>query len=218
MASKPAKYPSDPCGGGSSPDTGAGGSACQPGPNNEPVADSSGRAPGYSPAAQAAVDLARRELHRVGQRGYRVFLVWQERERGGQYRELKRIELMPVRVQGVSDVDWTGDVSGMAREGSLELSEISLAQVSEHDLMGRLDQRDPEDGVEFFYEIVRYARCADDKPEPMRYTPAGLPEYDIADLQWVIQVQDQHNPRGPDGEDRTLANRGRRRRRSSLRT
>lgn len=199
MSSEPIKYPDDPCGSAEG-DSGAveGPGICAPGSGNLPVADQFGMPPA-AVQGQAAVDRARRELHVVGQRGYRVWLVWRVRERGGVYRELKRIELMPVKVDGISEVDWVGDSSGFRHDGGIRLTEVSLAQVSEHDLMGRLNRTDPEDGVEFFYEVCRYSRCPDDAPVPQRYTVAGLPEYDVQNYQWVVVLTDQHNSKAADG-------------------
>jgi hypothetical protein len=153
----------------------------------------------------------------MGLRGYRVFLVWQKRGVNGAYEDVRKIELMPVNAQQVRSVGWRSGPSGMHSDGALQLTEVSPAQVSEHDLLGHVDGVDPPDGVEFFVEIVRYARCAGDRPIPQRYTPSGLPEYDAENYQWVMNVTTQQNPRTEDGEDQTLTTKPGPRRKPSLR-
>jgi hypothetical protein len=101
---------------------------------------------------------------------------------------------MPVKVESVSNVDWQSDVSGMHADGMLRLSEVSLAQVSEDDLMGKIDGSDPPADVEFSISVLRYPRCADDTPQAQKFTPASLPEYDTAGLQWIMFISDAHNP------------------------
>jgi hypothetical protein len=174
---------------------------CRPGPGNAPVGSILGT---LGVSLQSTVDAARRLQHELGLRPYRVFLVWQRRDRGQVARELRRLELMPVRVAPVEEVRWTlGPVGGHA-EGSLALSEISPAQVNEDMLRGRLDGREPEPDVEFFYEIVRAARCeGDDGGRPQRYTPASLVGLNGEGFEYRLVVTDQEAPRGRAGEDQS---------------
>lgn len=193
-------------------DTGAGSaSGCLPGPGNAPVQFR------FDGPLQRAVDAGRRAAIQAGAHGYKVSLVWVRRDAQQVFREVKRIDLMPARVDRVSEVRWTTGETGAYHEGTLLLSWVSLSQVSDQDLLGHLDGADPPSDVEFLIEVTRFARCPDDRPEPQRYAPASLPEFDLLNHQWVMTIQDAHQSRTPSGQDQTLKPLAPNRRRSKLR-
>lgn len=171
---------------------------CAPGPGNELTTD---YACSLAVQLQGVVDQARRQQHLLGFRPYRATLVWQERDAQQRYREIKRIELMPCEVKLTSQftrIQWMLSTGGSRPDGDLQLFQISPAQVTMDDLRGRLDGQDPPDGVEFFYEITRDARCAGDSAESWRYALKSLPFLDAAAFQIVVDITSQITPRNPD--------------------
>lgn len=178
---------------------------CGPlGPGNQPVSDCDYRR-SLGVDLQGIVDEARKFRHDFGLRPYRVFLVWQRRDARQEFREVKRVELMPVRVSNLTQIDLELAASGLQPSGTLALSEISPQQVDEHMLRGKLEGRDLASNEEFFYEVALIPRCDGDTPIRGRYTLAGVPFFDGQKFQWRVAVSDQENPRGPFGEDQTLA-------------
>lgn len=170
---------------------------CGPGPGNEPVeADTYQCSLGLG--LQATVDSARRITHALGLRPYRVHLTWARRSSRQVYEVVRQIELMPVVVSPVDDLDWELTTAGRQATGDLVLSEVSPAQVTKDDLLGHLDGEPVGDGVEFWYEVTQRKRCpTDPEPSPGRYTPSGVPGYDAPGFQWVVRLTSQQNPRGP---------------------
>lgn len=186
--------------GGSCGDCSSGAGVCEPGPGNEPVSDSD-YACGIGVQLQGVVDEARRLKHELGLRPYRVFLVWTKRNSRQRADELRRIELVPVRVTGWENLQWKLGQTGSHAEGTIRLTEVSPAQVDEDLLRGRLDGRAPADGIEFFYEVVRRPRCEDDKAKTAigRYALATVPEYNPDRFWWELFLVDAEAPRAPEG-------------------
>lgn len=144
----------------------------------------------------------------LGGTPYRAFLVWEKQGEDGEFRDVRRVELMPVQVVGLADVLLEVSASGVKPEGDVMLTGVSPAQVTADDLMGRLDGRPWDDGgCRFFVEVVQHQLCAG-RPEPsrFRFTPRGLPELRTAKapVGWMLRLTDQSMARGRHGEDRTL--------------
>lgn len=176
---------------------------CAPGPGNAPITDAAYQA-SLGVSLQSTIDDARRTLHELGLRPYRVFLTWARRNHRQVFEVIRRIELVPVAVSAVDAVDWDIEASGGIPSGTLELSEISPAQVTEHDLRGLLDGQDPPDGVEAFVELVRLPRCPTDKPIPARFTRSSEPYLDGTRWQWKMRITDQAAARSPDDTDQVI--------------
>jgi hypothetical protein len=173
-------------------------SGCEPGAGNAPIDYV------FNAAMAQAVDMGRRAAIEAGAHGYQVSLIWVKRDHRQVYQEVKRIDLMPARVDSPAEVAWSNSEAGGHADGALVLSWVSLSQVSDKDLMGQLDGKDPPDGVDFFVEVTRHKRCEGDSVTPQRYTPASLPEFDTVDYQWRMSIHDQHHPRTEHGEDQTI--------------
>ena len=150
---------------------------------------------------QGAVDAARRTAAEVGARGYRVYLVWTKRDSRLRAQELKRLELVPVNVSDLTEVDWDVTPGGSSADGAVRLTEISPNLVTEDDLYGRLDgEPDLPPGVEFMYEIVRRTRCSTEAaPAPQRFQIASVPHYDPVRLWWEVIVTSADASRAPEG-------------------
>lgn len=141
--------------------------------------------------------------HELGFRPYKCYLVWQERDAKQRFKEIKRIELMPVRVRLTSEftrIKWTLSNGGSRPDGFLQLEDVSPNQVSEADLRGQLDGRDPPDGVEFFYEIVKQPRCAGEVAQTIRCALQSVPFLDAAKFMYVVDLKDQAVVRKPETE------------------
>jgi hypothetical protein len=178
-------------------------------PGNEPVEDDAYRC-ALGVRLQPAVDRARRLSHTFGVRPYRVFLVWQERDRYRIWRERCRLELIPVRLEGLSGVDLTLAEAGLNPEGIITLHEVSPSQVTEDDLRGFLDGalwgKDTVDR-EFFYEVRLHERCIGRGPggtKRRRFILGAEPEYKGDDLQWEVGLVDQEIARDRSDRDRSL--------------
>ncbi len=165
---------------------------CAPGPGNMPVPDECYQ---QSPLVclQGTVDEARRVLHQAGFRPYRVFLVWQERDARQRYRDVRRVELMPVEISDISAMSWRSAPVGTHADGTVTLTQVSPAQVSEDDLRGRWQGGDPPDGMMFFYEVRRIGRCAGEgeRIDPLRFTLASPPALDPKKFEWKVRLTDQ---------------------------
>lgn len=179
---------------------------CEPGPGNAPVEDCEYQcSPGVD--LQPVVDEARRVQHELGMRPYRVFLVWQQRDVQRVWQEVARIELMPVRVSDLSDVDLDLTRAGIAPSGALVLREVSPQQVDEQTLRGWRDgaQWATTDSREFFYEVVMHERCpGGTKARRQRYTIATQPFLNGARLEWKVGLVSQIIARTDEGVDRTI--------------
>lgn len=174
---------------------------CEPGPGNAPVADSE---TWCSPvvALQGAVDSARRIGHLLGARPYRVELVWTKRDTRLRAQEIRRVELIPVKVSNQTEIEWDQLPGGFGRLGLIRLSEISPNLVTEDDLYGRLDGKvDLPPDHEFFYEITLRARCEGaEAGRPQRYQVASIPWYDPLKMGWEILVTPADPNRARPGE------------------
>jgi len=181
------------------------GDACGAGAANAPVVD-------IKCSLAAGMFGLRDEMQRLkaqlGGTPYRAWLVWEQQGDDGEYRDVRRVELMPVQVKGISEVLLEVSASGLKPEGDAMLVGVSPAQVTADDLLGRLEGRPwDEAGCRFFVEVVQHQLCAGRaEPTRMRFTPRGLPELRTAESPagWMIRLTDQSMPRGRHGEDRTL--------------
>ena len=200
---------------------------CGPGLGNRPVPEQEYRT-SLGVCLQDIVDNARRFVHELGLRPYRVFLVWWDRDRRQRFTEesvVRRVELVPVKVGSFDSVRWELSPSGMYDDGLIQLSQVSPAQVDAKTLLGKLDGEDPPPGVEFFYEVVQHKRCPDDRVQPGRYTPAAVPYFDAERFEWVVVLGTQQAARStapdrdtPDRDNTFKPARLRRKHRNTLRT
>ncbi len=182
------------------------GDACGAGASNAPVL-SIQCAPLVS--LQGVVDLGRRLEASLGGVPYRVFLVWERLQDGGEaWVDVHRVELMPVEVRGLNELLVEYTPSGARFEGEVLLVGISPRQVTQDDLLGRKDGRDwSEDGARFFYEVVQHQLCQGRvEPTRLRFIPKGHPELRTARAPtgFMIRLRDQAVARGRHGEDRSL--------------
>jgi hypothetical protein len=197
---------------------------CAPGEGNAPIpASEYQRSLGV--CLQSAVDESRRIIHEVGLRPYRVSMVWLGRDRKQRFTEtVRKIELVPVKVSAFTAVSWDVSASGMVRDGDIVLSEVSPTQVDYNTLLGKIDDYDPDPGVNFFYEVEQIARCAGGNGFASgRYTPTSIPSFNGDRFEWTIALAAQQQYRAPEGttpdRDQTFRPASQRRpRRSILRT
>lgn len=181
---------------------------CTSGPGNEPVSGDAYRR-SLLVRRQAVVDRGRAKAHQLGARPYRVFLVWQERDHKRKFREVKRIELMPVKLTAMDAVDLEASLAGLDGDGGVTLTQVSPQQVSEDNLYGWIDGVDwaaNNADREFFYEVQRHSRCSGRDPtRRARFVLAARPHYDGAKMQYRVQLVDQDVARDRDGNDQTVA-------------
>lgn len=158
---------------------------------------------------QPTADRARRIAHRLGFRPYRVAIIWQERDRKREWREVYRVELMPVRVVAMDSVARELGESGNRAEGSMRVTEVSPQQVTENMLRGQLPAgvqwgADTHDR-EMFFEVQRFRRCPEDPENPRhRFILGSEVHHDAEQMMFTFVLQAQQVPRGPEGEDRSL--------------
>jgi hypothetical protein len=157
---------------------------------------------------QGVVDGARRIVHEVGARAYRVRLVWQERDGvTGLLREVYSLELVPVRVD-VGREQFSDEVAGQVPGGAITLREVSPIQVDELTLRGYLQgenwsQDNP--AREFFFELEQIKRCAGDPAvERYRYVLDGVPELLPDRFEWRVRLLAQFGRRTRAGQDSTV--------------
>lgn len=155
---------------------------------------------------QGVMDNARRVRHVLGLRPYKVFLVWEQRGADRVFHPVRRIELLPVRISALDDIDLTLTEVGIHSRGSLVMDEISPNQVTEDDLRGRFDGASFNgEGQQFYVEVVQQKRRPDDpSPKPQRYITSSQPYYDADRFWWQVSLQDQEAAPGPGGKDRTV--------------
>lgn len=155
---------------------------------------------------QGIIDRARRLPQAMGLRRERVFLVWQKQHEVTRvWQEHLRIELVPVKVAGLSKIDKALGDGGLRSDGEVTLTEVSPAQVSIRQLQGWIGDEDwPNTSErEFFYEIVRGRRCAGDDEEPrLRFTLSS--EVESMAYGYKFRLLTQHVPRGDGGVDRSV--------------
>ncbi len=196
---------------------------CAPGLGNVPVSEAEYQS-SIGVCEQGTIDEARRISHELGFRPYRVMLLWTERDNRQRAKPFKAIELIPVKISTTNGVARTLSESGMDRIGTIQLSEISPAQVEYLDLLGKIDGQDPGPNIEFFYEVSRQRRCATgiSSGPPYRFVPSVEPYFDAENYEWTISLMDQNinrsdlgDPTAPADRDETF--RSGRRRKPSLR-
>lgn len=180
------------------------GDACGAGAGNQPVVD-------IKCSLAASMFGVRDDLERLraemGGTPYRVFLVWEAQDDEGVWTDVRRVELQPVRVVGLSDVLLEIGSSGVKPEGDVMIVGVSPAQVTADDLLGRLEGKAWEDG-RFFVDVVQRQLCAGRaEPSRWRFTPRGLPELRTAKapVGFMMRLTDQSVARGRHGEDRTVS-------------
>lgn len=180
----------------------------KPNDGNIPIADAAYQC-SLGVTLQPHIDLARRQIHSLGLRPYRVFLVWEKQQRDQTWKDVKRVELVPVELVALDTMDLELAEIGVNPEGAIRLTQISPVQVTEHDLAGKLDgvsldrQNDPDQ--RFFYEVVKFQRC-DGDPNPLRrrYVLGAEPYQKATHFGWRVVIIDNAASRGPGGEDRTF--------------
>lgn len=157
------------------------------------------------------LDPVRKLETELGMTPYRVWLVWELRGPDSEFRDVRRIELQPVKVVGLRDMNLGLSAGGMRPEGAIRIERISPRQVNEDDLRGLMDGKPwSEDGQRFFIEIQVRDLCGGGgrtPPKPMRFAPAGPPELRTVKrpIGFSMTLVDQSMPRGRIGEDQTAA-------------
>lgn len=176
---------------------------------NKPISDEEYRC-SLAVSLQPHIDLARRISHDLGLRPYRVFLVWEARDINQRFNVFRRIELFPVTITNLNDVDLALSAVGLDGDGFLKITRISPVQVTRDDLRGRIDMKNLDlapspDDRRFYYEIVRMMRCGSESSEFRgRYAVAAEPYLNANRYQWEVMVVDQIQARNALGEDRTF--------------
>lgn len=180
---------------------------CAVGPGNEAVPTDQFQC-SFGVRLQSTIDRARQLTHQFGLRPYRVWLVWQKRERDREFEEHFRCELMPVFVLAMDSIELNSSVWGEDMVGGVSLTWISAAQVTEDTLRGYLDGEDwaaQSTEREFFYEIQMHARCLDAKtPRRRRFIPATEPHFQATSFEWRVALNEQKVSRSRDGVDQTI--------------
>ena len=158
---------------------------------------------------QPTADRARRIAHRLGMRPYRVAIIWQERASKREWREVYRVEIMPVRVVAMDSVSRELGELGNHAEGAMRVTEVSPQQVTEGMLRGQLPAgvqwgADTHDR-EMFFEVQRFRRCPEDPENPRhRFVLGSEVHHDAEGMQFTFVLQAQQVPRSPEGADRSL--------------
>ena len=202
--------------------------ACACGPSTLPSGCPPGRGPGFPPvqpgnqpvelgalacspalARQAGIDFARRQVHLLGQRPYRVSLIWQRQDDiEGRWVEDGRLELMPVDVRGMDAIERVVEQAGDKPDGQIELREVSPLQVDEATMRGyRNGQPWGQDSAaeEFFFEVQAYALCPGDlEPRRYRFTMASTPQLRMDRNEWQVELTTQFGHRSRAGGDQTV--------------
>ena len=177
-------------------------------PGNVPVTDAQYQC-SFGVTFQPVLDSARRIVHAAGLRPYRVFLVWQERNRQRIWEQVHRCELTPVRVVNAEGIELTTAVWGEDIQGGYTLEEVSPAQIDEDTLHGYLDGTDWAEKSterEFFYEIQLHQRCpgAPLAPPRRRFIIAGEPYMNGQRFYWRVELLEQKVSRSRGGVDQTI--------------
>ena len=158
-------------------------------------------------AQQAAVDAARKIPHTIGYRAYRVRLVWQVRNDEGRWVEDASLELMPVDVRGMDNVDLVVEAPGQVPAGVITLREVSTT-MSEWDLRGYRNGEpwgDDTPAREFFYEVQQIAGCPGQRePRTYRFVLAGAPDLRMDNHEWRVRLTSQLGHRTEDRVDQTV--------------
>jgi hypothetical protein len=158
---------------------------------------------GLYASLQSVVDDARRIKDELGGDPYNCYLVWQKRDAKQRFKEIKRIKLDPVKVRLTSEftrIQWITGPGGSHPEGFIQLEEISPLQVTEADLRGLLDGKDPPDGVEFFYEVTQDPMCEGVEHKVWRYALRSVPFFMQERFMYVVDLADQAVPRAEESK------------------
>jgi len=180
---------------------------CGPTSTHDPVTDEQARC-GVGVQLQPAIDAARRIVHEQALRPYRVFLVWQERDYQRVWQTVKELELLPVKVTGMHQVELVVTPAGTLPTGPVKLRQISPQQVGEETLRGWLDGEEwlgSNPDREFFYEVRLHKRCdGDPEPRRQRFQVSGEPELNAKGFEWIVRLVDSMPARDRAGEDATV--------------
>jgi hypothetical protein len=150
-----------------------------------------------------SIDRIRQIGVRLGDRPYRVFLVWTQfggAQRGeGTERLYRRVEIVPTPVVAdLTGLNRQAFSAGVFAVGSIRVSEISVAVFDEDVLYGRAlppNDRVPGDGTldsldqrfDFYYELYTDAR--DERmPRRHRFRLSSPPFLDADNVQWVVRL------------------------------
>lgn len=183
---------------------------CEPGPGNAPICEADYMC-SLGVQLQPIIDSARHLVHEFGLRPYVVQLVWQERRKlTREWTAVRTVQLVPVRVPDLDTLSIVLGQVGQYQDGSINVSEISPAQVGELDLIGYFDGQpwasDDANDREFFYELYMMRRCPDDPAPPRyRFTLASPAFFDALNFQWSISLKPQIMERDGAGVDQSLA-------------
>lgn len=182
------------------------GQGCAPGPGNAAVR---GIACSTGVKIQRVVDRAYRLVSRLGFQPYRVFLVWELRSPDQSYRDLRRVELMPVEVADLKGRKIEVTRTGIVNPGEVRIQRVSPNQVTQEELLGYIDgQPWNVPGGRFFYEVVLHERCNPGAPgnTRWRFGPASMPHLSTMNdpLGFSIDLTDQLEQRDSAGNDRSV--------------
>lgn len=167
----------------------------------------------FALSAQAGIDNARKTVHALGLRPYKVRLVWQRQDDfDHDWIEDASLELMPVEVRDFETVALIIEQAGQKPDGIINLREVSPRQVDEWTLRGYRNGEPWGDDTatrEFFYEVQHIGLCpADAKPRTYRFTLAGAPVLRTDRHEWQVKLTTQLSYRTPELEDQTVADEG----------
>lgn len=185
-----------------------GGPPCGEGPGNAPVSEATYQC-SLGVRLQGVIDRARRKVHELGFRPYRVSLVWQQFNRAkNEWQEVDRVELVPCRVVAKDAVSRDVGEGGVIFDGSLVIDQISPKQVTERQLEGwRGGEAWPATSSEreFFYEVQAMRRCPGDPEMPRRrFTIDSQVHFDGEGYQYRLSLTPQIVDRGEGGQDRSF--------------
>lgn len=142
----------------------------------------------------------------LGTRSYVVVLVrtkWSGGERGTGVEEIVSEEtILPVpRVGPVSSMNRVNEPVGLLEQGELKVDQISARYTEDH-LLGM-----PVDGSKMPYDENFYWELrvipADGSPQVRRrFFPKGVPNLDMMQVQWSVQIERASQDRGRGGDPR----------------
>lgn len=182
---------------------------CGPTDAHDPVTDEQHRC-GVGVQLQPAVDAARRIVHDLGLRPYRVLIVHQERDSVDRvWRTVREREVTPVEAVGLHEVELTVTPAGVLPMGGVRLRKISPQAFTEDDLRGWLDGEpwaSAEYDRQWFYEVRLHERCAGDgAARRRRFMIEGEPELKPMAFEWRVRLTAASHDRDREGRDSTVA-------------
>lgn len=163
-------------------------------------------------ARQRGIDIARRQVHKIGNRPYRVLLVWQTQDdQDGTWSETNggtSLELLPVEVRDFDSVELIVEQAAQKPDGVISLREVSPLQVDEWTLRGYRNGEPWGDDTatrEFFYEVQHIPLCPGDRaPRTYRFVLAGAPTLRMDRNEWQVRLTTQFGYRREDLVDQTV--------------